>query len=107
LEISNRLKSVAAFILNKMFIPVVPFFILGFILKMEHEGTLVFVLKQYGPVYLLIAAVQLGYLLLLFAIGAKLNPKTWITYLQNMLPPIITGVSTMSSAAALPFSLTA
>jgi Na+/H+-dicarboxylate symporter len=86
---------------------VVPFFILGFILKMEHEGTLTYVLKQYGPVYLLIAAVQLVYLLSLFAIGAKLNPKTWLTYLRNMLPPVITGVSTMSSAAALPFSLTA
>ncbi|MBH1989790.1 MAG: cation:dicarboxylase symporter family transporter [Alphaproteobacteria bacterium] len=106
-EISDRLKSGAAFILNKMFIPVVPFFILGFILKMEHEGTLTYVLKQYGPVYLLIAAVQLVYLLSLFAIGAKLNPKTWLTYLRNMLPPVITGVSTMSSAAALPFSLTA
>lgn len=106
-EISDRLKSGAAFILNKMFIPVVPFFILGFILKMEHEGTLTYVLKQYGPVYLLIAAVQVIYLLSLFAIGAKLNPKTWLTYLRNMLPPVITGVSTMSSAAALPFSLTA
>ncbi len=92
---------------NKMFIPVVPFFILGFILKMQHEGTLAYVLKQYGPVYLLIAAVQIVYLLSLFAIGAKLNPKTWLNYLRNMLPPVITGISTMSSAAALPFSLTA
>lgn len=106
-EISDRLKSGASFILNKMFIPVVPFFILGFILKMEHEGTLAYVLKQYGPVYLLIAAVQIVYLLSLFAIGAKLNPKTWLNYLRNMLPPVITGISTMSSAAALPFSLTA
>ena len=106
-EISDRLKSGAAFILNKMFIPVVPFFIMGFILKMQHEGTLAYVLKQYGPVYLLIATVQIVYLLALFAIGAKLNPKTWLTYLRNMLPPAITGISTMSSAAALPFSLTA
>jgi Na+/H+-dicarboxylate symporter len=106
-EVSDRLKSGAAFILNKMFIPVVPFFIMGFILKMEHEGTLAYVLKQYGPVYLLIATVQIVYLLALFAIGAKLNPKTWLTYLRNMLPPAITGISTMSSAAALPFSLTA
>ena len=104
---SDSLKSGASFILNKMFIPVVPFFILGFILKMQHEGTLAYVLKQYGPVYLLIAAVQIVYLLSLFAIGAKLNPKTWLTYLRNMLPPAITGISTMSSAAALPFSLTA
>ncbi len=106
-EISDQLKSGASFILNKMFIPVVPFFILGFILKMQHEGTLAYVLKQYGPVYLLIAAVQIVYLLSLFAIGAKLNPKTWLNYLRNMLPPVITGISTMSSAAALPFSLTA
>lgn len=106
-NISDRLKAGAAFILNKMFIPVVPFFILGFILKMQHEGTLAYVLKQYGPVYLMIAAVQGLYLLTLFGIGAKLNPTKWLEYLRNMIPPAITGISTMSSAAALPFSLTA
>jgi Na+/H+-dicarboxylate symporter len=106
-EISDRLKAGAAFILNKMFIPVVPLFILGFLMKMEHEGTLQCVLKQYGPVYLMILAVQLTYILTLFGIGAKFNPKTWVGYLRNMLPPAITGISTMSSAAALPFSLTA
>ncbi len=105
--ISDRLKSGAAFILNKLFIPVVPLFILGFLLKMEHEGTLACVLKQYGPVYLMIAGVQLSYIVMLFGLGAKLNLKTWLEYLRNMLPPAITGISTMSSAAALPFSLVA
>jgi len=106
-NISDRLKAGASFILNKMFIPVVPFFILGFILKMQHEGTLSYVLKQYGPVYLMIAAVQSLYLLALLGIGAKLNPTKWLAYLRNMIPPAITGISTMSSAAALPFSLKA
>lgn len=106
-EISDRLKAGAAFILNKLFIPVVPLFILGFLLKMEHEGTLACVLKQYGPVYLMIAGVQLTYIVLLFGFGSKLNPNTWLGYLRNMLPPAITGISTMSSAAALPFSLVA
>lgn len=106
-ESSDRLKAGAAFILNRMFIPVVPLFILGFILKMQHEGTLAYVLKQYGPVYLLIAATQAVYMLSLFLIGAKFNPMRWLEYLRNMIPPAITGISTMSSAAALPFSLTA
>lgn len=106
-EISDRLKAGAAFILNRLFIPVVPIFILGFLMKMEHEGTLQCVLKQYGPVYLMILAVQLTYVLTLFGIGAGFNPKIWVGYLRNMVPPAITGISTMSSAAALPFSLTA
>lgn len=106
-EISNKLKAGASFILNRMFIPVVPFFILGFILKMQHEGTLTYVLKQYGPVYLMIAAVQATYLLSLYFIGSKFNPATWIGYMRNMFPPLVTGISTMSSAAALPFSLKA
>ena len=106
-QISDRLKAGASFILNKMFIPVVPLFILGFLMKMEHEGTLQCVLKQYGPVYLMILGVQLTYTLFLFGIGSGFNPKTWGGYLRNMLPPAITGISTMSSAAALPFSLKA
>lgn len=106
-DISDRLKAGASFILNKMFIPVVPFFILGFILKMQHEGTLTYVIKQYGPVYLMIAAVQITYLLTLYGLGAKLNPNKWLEYLRNMVPPAVTGISTMSSAAALPFSLKA
>lgn len=106
-EISDRLKAGASFFLNKMFIPVVPLFILGFILKMQHEGTLTYVIKQYGPIYLMIAAVQITYLSLLFFIGAKFSTARWITYLRNMVPPAIAGITTMSSAAALPFSFKA
>lgn len=106
-EKAEKLKSIASFILNRMFIPIVSLFIFGFILKMQHEGTLTYVLQQYGPVYLLIACCQVGYQLLLLFVGAKFNPTTWLGYLKNLVSPLVTALSTMSSAAALPFSIKA
>ncbi len=104
---AEKLKSIASFILNKMFIPVVALFILGFILKMQHEGTLSYVLKEYGPVYLMIAGSQITYQLLLLFMGAKLNPLTFLGYLKNLVSPLVAALTTMSSAAALPFSIKA
>lgn len=106
-NLADTLKSAASFILNKMFIPIVPLFILGFVVKMQHEGTLTYVLKQYGPVYLMILSVQLTHLMLLLFFGAKFNPMQWLQYVRNLLSPAIAGITTMSSAAALPFSLKA
>lgn len=106
-SLSEKLKGAASFILNKLFIPVVPLFIFGFVVKMQHEGTLAYVLKQYGPVYLMIASVQIVHLMALLFVGAKLNPLTWLQYVRNLLSPAIAGLTTMSSAAALPFSLKA
>ena len=88
--------------LKKLFIPLLPIFILGFIFKLEHEQILQTSLKIYGPILLLIIATQWVYLLFWYAFANGFSPKRVLISLKNVLPASFTGLTTISSAAALP-----
>ena len=104
-RVALRMKQMAAFFLNKMFIPVVPLFLLGSVLAMEHDGRLQRIFKDYAPIVLLMLAVQFTYLMTLYAIAANFKVSRWLTLLKNVLPSGFTAFSTMSSAAAMPLIL--
>ncbi len=93
--------------LRKLFVPVLPLFALGFIVKMEHDGILMQVIGKYAPIVLLIVAANIIYLGLMFAIAAKFNPRKFWFYIKNSLPAGILGFSTMSSIATMPVTLSA
>jgi len=104
---SQKLKGYAFYFLNNLFIPVVPLFIFGFILKMQHEGMLGFVIRNYGAVFLMIVCVQIVWISIMYLIGANFNLSKVVTYIRNMFPALVTGISTMSGAAAMPMTLAA
>lgn len=99
---SQRLREAATFFLKKLFIPILPLFIFGFALKMEHEGMLPQIVQTYLPIFVALIVSQAIYVLLMFGIAAKFNVKSWKTYLKNTIAPAVTGFSTMSSAATMP-----
>lgn len=88
--------------LEKGFIPLIPIFILGFILKMQHDGILQIILRDYLSIFLLISVFTFSYLLFLFGFATGFSRVRWIESLKNMIPAVLTGFSTMSSASALP-----
>lgn len=92
----------ANFFLKKIFIPLLPIFILGFVFKLEHDQMLAKALKTYGPVFFIVVSTQASYMLLLYFIVAKFSFKRFFNYLKNVLPATITGFSTLSSAASMP-----
>lgn len=104
---ANYLKQASAFFLIRIFIPLVPLFILGFIINLQHAGTLGQIITSYAPIFIFTVSVQILYMLLLFAIAAKFNFNLWFVYLRNTIPAVIAGFSTMSSAAAMPLTLLA
>jgi Na+/H+-dicarboxylate symporter len=106
-RITSYLRFAADYFLNKLFIPLVPIFILGFILKLEEDGIFSKILRSYGPIFLLIFSVQLIYLIFLYAVGSKTKFKVWKTYIRNMIPAAVTAFSTMSSAATIPVNIKA
>lgn len=92
--------------LKKVFIPLLPIFVFGFMLKLLKDKTLNIFLANIQSFTLILATV-LGFTLVLFAgivIFYKKNPRF---LLQNLSTPMLVGLTTMSSAAALPFSLEA
>ena len=101
------LKKLSTFFLMKMFIPAVPLFILGYILKLQYDGALGQIISSYAPVFILTAIVQFSYVIFLFGIVNKFNPSRWYNQVRNTVPAVITGLTTISSAAALPLTLQA
>ncbi len=93
--------------LEKCFIPTLPFFVLGFVIKMQHDGALADIMQSYFQLLVLITVTLTLYLLLLFYIAAGFNAKKWIEYLKNVSPVTLMAFSTMSSLAALPMTLKA
>ena len=106
-KLAKNMNIVALFILEKLLVPIMPIFVLGFIIRMLHDGLLIELLKNYALVFLLIFSAQLSYILLIYWLGAKFNLRRWYENVKCMLPAAITGFSTMSSAAAMPITLLA
>lgn len=91
----------ANFFLKRMFIPVLPLFIIGFVFKLEADKILTQSLLAYGPILLLIIITHWLYLLSWYLVASRFSLKRFFMYLRNVFPAIITGFSTISSAASL------
>jgi len=100
--ISLKMKSIAFSFLQKGFIPLIPLFILGYIFNMQHSGLLNSIFQDYFAIITLIVVSTFSYIIFLYGIASSFKIATWHRYLKNMLPAMITGFSTMSSASALP-----
>jgi Na+/H+-dicarboxylate symporter len=83
----------------------IPFFVGGFIIKLQAEGTLALLIKDYTIIFLTIATAQFSYIILLYFVASKMRLISFVKALKNMFPSAIAGFSTMSSAAAMPLTL--
>ena len=101
----NKLKEISHFLLERCLIPVVPLFILGFVLQFQHQKILGQIFEYYGGVLAIILATQLGYVLFLYGLGVGFNPKKWYESLRNVFPSAVAGLSAMSSIVALPLTM--
>jgi len=106
-QFSIHSKQFVSLFLEKGFVPLLPLFALGFILKMQFDGVLIQSIKYCLPLMLLIILTYIFYITLLFAIVANFNFILWKKYLKNVLPAGLTGFSTMSSLVAMPLTIKA
>lgn len=106
-KMAFSLRDGATKLLQKTFIPFIPLYVLGFVLKLNREGSLYFLITSYAPVFLSSCTLITLYLLFLYAFAAHFQRKIMLKYLEQMLPAGLMAFSTMSSAAALPITLKA
>jgi len=106
-KIGFKAKHVVTLFLEQVFVPLLPFFALGFILKMQHDGILGPILGSYLSLIVIILFTYATYLLFLFGLAANFKPKKWARYLRNVIPVALTGFSTISSLATMPVTLSA
>ncbi len=100
---SNLLAKVSSFILRSFFIPIIPIFIFGFLIRMAHEGHLEMIIKDYSWILIYIVSLSFSYSTLLYLIACGFNIKRTVQSIKNIIPALVTGFSTMSSAVAMPF----
>ena len=84
-----------------------PIFILGFTLKLENDQVLQLLCQNYLAIFLIIFCSAFGYILLAYGFLNRFQVKAWWFSLKNMAPAVLSGFSTMSSAAAMPMTLLA
>ncbi len=101
----KKLREKVDYFLNKIFIPILPVFILGFMVKLSHEGQLHPILQNYAPMFVIIFVSLSLYILLMYGFAVRFKARAWVTCLRNVLPSAVTGFSTMSSAATMPVTL--
>lgn len=106
-KMSVKLRAFADGFLMKVFVPTLPFYILGFIIKLKLDGQLNSLLQGYAQILGLIYLVIAVYLFFWYNVGAGFNLKKAVGYMKNMVSPILTGFTTMSSTAAMPLTLDA
>lgn len=94
-------------LLNYFLIPILPFFISGFFIKLHQDGTLSEIFKTYAIITLVLILAYTSYLLLTYWLVGECKMQKAIKYIRNVLPAGWVGFSAMSSLAALPINLKA
>jgi Na+/H+-dicarboxylate symporter len=106
-KIAYTLRDASTVFLRKMFVPVLPIYVFGFVMKLDREDALDILVKNYASIFMVSITLILLYLTVAYLIAAGFNAKRFLGYLREMLPAGMTGFSTMSSAATMPVTISA
>lgn len=102
----NQFQDIVLSIVNKIVIPILPFFIATTFAALAYEGSI----TNHLPVFIkVIAIVLVGHfiwLALLYTIGGIISKENPMEVIKNYGPAYMTAVGSMSSAATLPVALT-
>ncbi len=91
--------------LLSLVIYIIPVFIAGFIVKLQFDGVITTLAKDYTRIFTIIALSQFLYIFIIYFAINRFKLTNTIQSIKNMLPAVMTGFSTMSSAAAMPFTI--
>ena len=83
----------------------IPFFITGFVIKLNDDGNMKMIVQHYSLILAMIFVAQFSYIFLIYFLANQLKFKSFLNSLKNMLPAAIAGFTTMSSASAMPLTL--
>lgn len=106
-RVSHVCNKITAFILTKLVIRFLPLMILGYAIKIQYDDMLEALVSHYTYIFIVVTGILLSYSALFYLVANVFNLKNWWSSMRNMFPPFITGISTLSSAAAMPFTLIA
>lgn len=89
----------------QLFLYIIPVFIIGFMVKSMEDGIIYNLIKNYTLIFFMVALVQYGYILFQYFLLSGARIHFFLKKLSSMWPAMLSGFSTMSSAASLPLTL--
>lgn len=98
-------KGVIEWVLAKVIIPVLPFYIATIFAEMTFDGTAFRTLSTFGLVLGLVIVMHWVWLCGLYIVTGLAHKKSPLFLIKTMLPAYLTAVGTMSSAATIPVAL--
>lgn len=103
----HRYRHLSSLFFQRIFIPVLPFYIFGVLLKLDAENDFMAVFRDFGHIIVVIIATQVTYITAMFFVGNDYSVKRTIAAISNCLPAGVLGFSTMSSLVTMPVTLKA
>ncbi len=104
---SKKITKFVDLFLKKFFIPLLPVFIFGFLIKLLHDDIIGDVLSVNPKAFFFMIVTLISYLAFILIMTKVLYKKNIKKIMQNIMAPAVTAFTSMSSAAALPFSINA
>lgn len=100
-----ELEKVVSWLINKVMIPILPFFVGLSFMGLAYEGSLTRHLPVFVSMVALVIVGQFIWLAVLYGIGGLVSRRNPSQIFRYYLPAYLTAVGTMSSAATLPVAL--
>lgn len=101
----NDGKVVTEYIIEKVVIRILPFYIAGVFAGMASEGTVFDTLAVFGVVLLVAVLLHWVWLIIQYTVAGSMLKRNPFGMIKNMLPAYFTALGTMSSAATIPVTL--
>lgn len=100
----TKMKSIVEAILLRIFIPLLPVYIFGYLLDIKHSGLLEILMQHYGSTLALIIGMHALFIFVFYVLAKGSIFRGWHA-LKNALPSYVTAVSTISSTATIPVTV--
>ena len=101
----GELKNIIVLSIEKVLIPLLPFYIFGLFMDMAAAGKVAPVLGSFLAIVAIIFAMTLVLLVLQYCVAGLVTGRNPFKLLSKMLPAYLTALGTSSSAATIPVTL--
>jgi Na+/H+-dicarboxylate symporter len=95
------------FIFSQILMRLMPAYVLGFLIFMQHSGLLDSIVETYGMIIGVITLCIAAYLLLIFSIATYFGKQSLSSLFKTILPTGFIAATSMSSMATMPFTIAA
>lgn len=104
-SIMDEFREIITIVINKVIIPLLPFYILGIFINMTISGQVASVLGVFVKLIALLFVMTIVLLFVQFLIAGTISGKQPFRSLLNMMPAYLAALGTQSSAATIPITM--